>query len=113
MIELISIICSLVVCILTPIEVAKIRRGWVRKKFNGSSTEFIVAYRKQLNMLTWLGIVFGLIGIVLALFMTTGGDAVVKLVAGVIWLTVACIAFVCRRMLLDVPVAGSPSPSDA
>ena len=43
MIELISIVASLVVCILIPIEVGRIRRGWVRKNFAGDRGKFLAA----------------------------------------------------------------------
>ena len=51
MLELISIICSLAICILTPIEVHKIRAGRVRKGFAGDRAKHIAAFDKQL---TWL-----------------------------------------------------------
>ena len=51
MIELISIIASLAICILIPIEVGKIRSGWVRKKVAGDRPKFLAAYRSQLKLL--------------------------------------------------------------
>ena len=107
MIELISIICSLAICILTPIEVAKIRRGWVRKKFEGDREKFLVVYRSQLNLMTWLGIVFGFLSVGLAFIEDHSGELTVKLVAGAIWFAVAVISIVSRRALADVPSSGS------
>ena len=46
MLELISIIASLVLCVLIPIEVNKIRNGWVRPKFTGGRSKFLAAYRR-------------------------------------------------------------------
>src|SRR5262249_17160214 len=111
MIELIGIVCSLAICILTPIEVNKIRGGWVRKKFAGDRAKFLTAYRAQLKMLTILGLVFGIPFIGLALAESEPGKPTVKLVAAVIWFAVAAITFVGRRKLADVPDTVSPSPS--
>src|SRR5262245_61162891 len=111
MIELIGIICSLAICILTPIEVGKIRAGWVRKKFAGDRAKFLTAYRAQLKLLSWLGLVFGLLFIGLAFAETEPGEPVVKLVAAVIWFAVSGITFVGRRKLADVPDTTSPSAS--
>ena len=47
MLELISILAALIVCILIPIEVGKIRNGWVRKQFAGDRSKFLAAYRKR------------------------------------------------------------------
>ena len=111
MIELIGIICSLAVCILTPIEVGKIRNGWVRKKFVGDRAKFLTAYRAQLKMLTVLGLFFGVLFIGLAFLESEPGEPVFKLIAAVIWFAVSGITFVGRRKLADVPDTVSPSPS--
>jgi hypothetical protein len=113
MIELISIICSLAVCILTPIEVAKIRGGWVPEKFKGDREKFLTAHRGQLGLLTVLGIVFGILSIGLAFIEPTPGEGVVKVIAGVIWFAVFVICFVSRRMLSDSAISGSLTSSGA
>jgi hypothetical protein len=107
MIELISIVCSLAICILTPIEVARIRRGWVRPKFAGDREKFLTAYRRQLTLLTWLGIVFGALSVGLAFIEIHPGEGTVKFIAAAIWLAVACISFVSRRLIAGVSVARS------
>ena len=109
MIELIGIICSLAICILTPIEVGKIRNGWVRKKFAGDRAKFLTAYRAQLKMLTVLGLFFGVLFIGLAFLETEPGEPIVKLVAAVIWFAVSAITFVARRQLADVSDTAAPS----
>jgi hypothetical protein len=73
MLELISIIAGLAVCILIPIELGKIRKGWVHKKFAGDRPRFLAAYR------------------------------VVKVVGAVIWLTVSGLSFNALRELAKVP----------
>ncbi len=113
MIELISIVCSLAVCVITPIEVSRIRSGWVRPKFAGDREKFLTAYRKQLTMLTWVGVVFGLLSTALAFMETTPGEPIVKLVAAAIWFAVAVICFISRRMLPDADATGSLSGSSA
>ena len=103
MLELISILAALIVCILIPIEVGKIRNGWVRKQFAGDRPKFLAAYRKQLRLLMWLGLVFGVLGIGLAAIEANRGEAVVKLVAAVIWSAVSIISFIGLRQLAKVP----------
>jgi hypothetical protein len=113
MLELISIVCSLVLLVLTPIEVRKIRAGWVREKFKGDRGRFIAAYRKQLMLLTWLGVVFGVLTVGLAFIQSDPGESTIKIVAGLIWLAVACVCFVSRGMIPDEPSSGSPRDSGA
>ena len=99
MIELISIIASLALCILIPIEVNKIRNGWVRKTFTGDRPKFLAAYRRQLKLLMWLGLVFGVLSVALAPLESQAGEPVVKVVAGIIWFVVAGICFSSLRAL--------------
>ena len=66
MLELIAIIAGVVVCIMMPIELNKIRKGWVHKRFAGDRPKFLAAYRKQVRTLMWLGLFFGVAGIGLA-----------------------------------------------
>ncbi len=99
MLELISIICSLAICILTPIEVHKIRAGRVRKGFAGDRAKYIAAFDKQLSWLMWVGLVFGILTLGLAFIEKRPGEAVVKIVAAIIWFAVACITYIAHRQL--------------
>ena len=99
MIELIAIIASLILCITTLIEVAKIRKGWVRPKFGDDRQGFIAAYQRQLNYLTWLGLIFGVLLVGTAFLIAEPGEDLVKLVAAASWFAVAGICFVSRRRL--------------
>ncbi len=99
MLELISIICSLAICILTPIEVHKIRTGRVRKGFAGDRAKYIAAFDKQLGWLMWVGLVFGVLTLGLAFIEKRPGEAVVKIVAAIIWFAVACITYIAHRQL--------------
>jgi hypothetical protein len=99
MIELISILCSLLICILTPIEMRKIQSGWTNKKFEGNREGFLVAYRKQMTMMIYLGLGLGGLTAVLILIEDNPGERIVKAVAAAIWLAVAAICFVSRRNL--------------
>jgi hypothetical protein len=103
MLELISIIAGLVVCILIPVELGKIRKGWMHKKFAGDRPKFLAAYRKQLKMLMWLGLVFGVMGLGLAALEAHRGEAIVKVVGAVIWFTVSGLSFFSLRELAKVP----------
>jgi len=99
MLELSSIICSLAICILTPIEVHKIRAGRVRKGFAGDRAKYIAAFDKQLSWLMWVGLVFGILTLGLAFIEKRPGEAVVKIVAAIIWFAVACITYIAHRQL--------------
>src|SRR4029453_11980006 len=103
MLELISIIAGLAVCILIPIELGRIRKGWVHKKFAGDRPKFLTAYRKQLKMLMWLGLVFGVVGLGLATLEAHRGEAIVKVVGAVIWFTFSRPPFIPLRELAKVP----------
>ncbi|GEP60942.1 hypothetical protein [Reyranella soli] len=103
MLELISMVAGLIVCIMIPIEVGKIRKGWVRDKFKGDRPKFLAAYRKQLKMLAWLGLVFAVLGLGLAAVEERHGEAIVKVVGAVIWLAVSAISFFSLRTLENVP----------
>jgi hypothetical protein len=96
-------VCGLAVCVWLPIEMGKIRKGWVHKKFAGDRPRFLAAYRKQIRTLMWLGLVFGLAGIGLALVEDRPGGSIVKLVGAVIWLAVSGIAFTSLRALEQIP----------
>jgi hypothetical protein len=103
MLELISIIAGLVVCIMMPIELGKIRKGWVSKKFAGDRPKFLAAYRKQVKVLMWLGLIFGVSGIGLAAVESRHGEVIVKLIGAAIWLAVSGIAFVSHGELAKIP----------
>jgi predicted Na+-dependent transporter len=113
MLELISIIAGLVVCILIPVELGKIRKGWVHKKFAGDRSKFLAAYRKQLKALMWLGLVFGVLGIGLAAFEAHRGEAIIKIVGAVIWFAVSGLSFMSLRELAKVPDTEPVGKSEA
>lgn len=103
MLELISIVAGLIVCIMMPIEMARIRKGYVHKKFAGDRPKFLANYRKQLKMLMWLGLVFGVLGIGLAAVEERRGEVIVKLVGAAIWLAVSGISYYSLGELAKVP----------
>ena len=43
MLELIAMVAGLAVCVWMPIEMGKIRKGWVHKKFAGDRPKFLAA----------------------------------------------------------------------
>ncbi len=111
MLELISIVAGLIVCIMMPIEMAKIRKGWIHKKFAGDRPKFLAYYRKQIRMLMWLGLVFGVVGLGLAAVEARHGEVIVKIIGAVIWFSVSAVSFVSLGQLAKIPdtePAGSP-----
>jgi hypothetical protein len=106
MLELIAMVAGLAVCVWLPIEMGKIRRGWVHKKFAGDRPKFLAAYRKQIRTMMWLGLVFGVAGIGLALVEDRPGGSIIRLVGAAIWLAVSGIAFTSLRTLERIPDSG-------
>lgn len=106
MLELIAMVCGLVVCIMMPIELAKIRKGWVHRKYAGDRPKFLAAYRKQVRMLMWLGLFFGLAGIGLAAVADRQAESIVKLIGAAIWLAVSGFALNSLRALEQIPDSG-------
>jgi hypothetical protein len=108
MIELLVIIAAIAVLILTPIEVNRIQKGWVRKSFKGSHAEFIKAYRKQLLLMTWLGGVMGVAYVGIGLITEREYSDIAKYVIAVLWLAVAGMSYFMREKLANVQ---SPPPA--
>ena len=110
MIELIGIIACLIVCIVTPIQTARVRSGQVPAKFKGTPAEYRTAYLKQLNLLTWVGLGFGCLMLVLAVIPNdTPYEWVVKLISAGLWFALAGICFFSKRSLATAaPVPTAP-----
>ena len=99
MIELIGILACLVAAISVPLQVAKMRTGWMPKKFAGTPAEYAAVFRKQLTMLKWVGLGFGVLELAMIAIETTPGEWIVKLVAGLLWLTLSGLCFFYDRAL--------------
>ncbi|TXL71460.1 hypothetical protein FHP25_29980 [Vineibacter terrae] len=102
MLELIALVAAVVVCIWTPIETRKVRGGWMRKNFKGDHAEFVAKYRRQLTVMSWIGLVLGVLNIALGLVADGTAGLVVKLVAGAIWIAAGIVSMTSRR-ILDLP----------
>jgi hypothetical protein len=113
MLELIAIVAGLIVCVMMPIEMTKIRKGWVHKKFAGDRPKFLAAYRKQIRTLMWLGLFFGVAGIGLAALADQRAETIVKLIGAAVWLSVSGIAFTSLRTLAQIPDTGPVASSGA
>ena len=68
--------------------------------------DILAAYRKQIRTMMWLGLVFGVAGIGLALVEDRPGGSIIKLVGAAIWLAVSGIAFTSLRALERIPDTG-------
>jgi len=100
MIELIGIIACLIVCIVTPIQTAKVRSGQVPAKFKGTPAEYRAAYVKQLSLLIWVGLGFGCLMLVLAVIPNdTPYEWVVKLISAGLWFALGGICFFSRSSI--------------
>ena len=113
MIEIISIVVSLFVCIITPIAVREIRSGWVKPSFAGDRDKFVQTYNRQLAWQTLAGVVFGLLFLGLALIETPPAENTLQLIAAVIWFAMAVICFVSRRSLQNFTATTTLSNTSA
>ncbi|HXL99003.1 MAG TPA: hypothetical protein VN932_03665 [Rhizomicrobium sp.] len=105
MIELIGMLACVIVCVLIPVQTAKFRAGSYPKNAKVTPAQMLAAFRKQLSLFIWLGLVFGVLNAGLIFMEDEPGEWVVKLVACVLWFAASGIAFVSRRSLPDVPAA--------
>ena len=103
MLQQIAIVAGLIVCVMLPIELGKIRKGWVHKKFAGDRPKFLAAYRKQIRVMMWMGLVLGVAGIGLAAVADQRAETIVKLIASAVWLAVAGVAWTSLRALARMP----------
>jgi hypothetical protein len=103
MLELISILASLVLLVLTPIQTAQICAGKISPKFKGPPEAYVAAFRRQIGMFVWLGAVFAALDVVMIFLSTEPGEWIVKLVAAVLWLGVAAVSFHSRQKLANLP----------
>jgi hypothetical protein len=102
MIEILVIIAAIAVLILTPIEVNKIKTGWVRKSFKGTPAEFVTAYRKQLLIMIWFGGVMGLAYVGLGFLAEREDSDIAKFVIAALWLAVGAMSYFMREKLASV-----------
>lgn len=106
MLEIIVLVAAVFTCVWLPIEVNKVRSGWVHKRFKGDQAAFLIKYRKQLTMFTWLGLVLGVAFVALAILnYQDQANFIVKLVIGALWIAVSPIALMSRRKLDAGPIA--------
>jgi hypothetical protein len=103
MLELISIVASIALIILTPIQTAQICSGKFSPKLKSSPEAFVAAFRRQIGMLVWLGAVFAVLNFALIFMESEPGEWVVKLVAAVLWLGVCAVSFHSRQRLAKLP----------
>ncbi len=85
MIELIAILAGIAVLILTPIEINKIKKGWMRRTSRARSRISWSPIARQLMILIVVGLVFGVFNIALGFVEERPGENYVKFFAGVLW----------------------------
>jgi hypothetical protein len=117
MLQLISLICCIVLLILTPGQMRKLRAGILPAKFKGDPATYHAAYRKQLTMLIWVGTVFGTVSIALGLFDlsdvtgdTSKYEAYGQFVDAAVWIAVALSMAHHRRNLDSFTAQGAAQP---
>jgi hypothetical protein len=104
MLELIALICGVALTIWQPIEARRVAGGWTRPRFRGTRAEFLVAYRRQLTMFLWLGVVIAVLNIGMgAVLEDEPARRIARFVTAAVWLGVAASAFVSRRIADAAP----------
>jgi hypothetical protein len=104
MLELIALICGVVLTVWQPIEARRVAGGWTRPRFRGTREEFLVAYRRQLTMFLWLGVVIALLNIGMSLVLEDEpARRIARFVTAAVWLGVAGSAFLSRRIAEAAP----------
>jgi hypothetical protein len=108
MLELISILASLVLIVLMPMQTAQVCAGKISPKFKGEPEAYVAAFRKQVGLLIWLGAVFAGLNLVLIFLETEPGEWIVKLIAAVLWLGVCAVSVYSRQKLAKLPAPADP-----
>ncbi len=111
MIELISILASIVLLFVTPIQTAQICAGKINAKYKGTPEAYAAAFRKQIGLLVWLGAVFAALNLVLIFIEVEPGEWIVKLVAAMLWLGVFSVSLHSRQRLAKLPAPTGPEAS--
>jgi hypothetical protein len=99
MLELISILASIALIVLTPTQTAQICAGKISPKFQGTPQAYAAVYGKQINMLIWLGAVFAVLNIGMIFISPEPGEWIVKLISSALWAGVAGVSFFSRQKL--------------
>jgi hypothetical protein len=104
MLELIALICGIVLTIWQPIEARRVAGGWTRPRFRGTRAEFLVAYRRQLTMFLWLGVVIAVLNIGMGVVLEDEpARRIARFVTAAVWLGVAASSFLSRRIAEAAP----------
>lgn len=97
MIELIGLVACLIACIGVPIQAAQIRSGKMPAKFTGTREQYVAAFRKQLTLLQWVGLGFGVVDLAMIAIQTEPGEWIVSVVGALLWLTLGGMSFFYNR----------------
>ncbi|HXQ14792.1 MAG TPA: hypothetical protein VN814_09240 [Caulobacteraceae bacterium] len=113
MLELISILASLVLLVMTPIQTSQICEGKISPKYKGTPQAYAAAFRKQIGIFVWLGAVFGVLDVVMIFMDPEPGEWIVKAVAAALWLGVSGVSLYSRQRLarLPTPAEGGGGPA--
>lgn len=106
MLELISILCSLALLVLTLVQTQQICAGTISPKIKSTPTAYAAAFRKQIGLYVWLGAVFGAVDLVLIFIDPEAGEWIVKLVAAMLWFGVCAASVYSRQRLAKLAAPG-------
>jgi hypothetical protein len=104
MLELIALLAGVVLTVWQPIEARRVAGGWTRPRFRGTREEFLLAYRRQLTMFLWLGVVIAVLNIGMGVLLEDDpARRIARFVTAAVWLGVAASGFVSRRIADAAP----------
>jgi hypothetical protein len=104
MLEPIALLCGVVLALWQPIEARRMAGGSSRPCFRGTRAEFLVAYRRQLAIFLWIGVVIAAANIAMGLALEDEpARRMTRFVTAAVWLGVAASAALSRRIAGAAP----------
>jgi hypothetical protein len=108
MLEILSMLAAVALLIITPIQTGQVCAGKINPKFKGSPAEYVVAFRRQLGLLIFLGAISGVVNLALIFLNSGSAEWLFSLLGAALWLGVALASYLSIRKLatLSAPSEG-------
>jgi hypothetical protein len=99
MIMLIATVCFVIATVMSAVQAAKIRGGWIPEKFAGRAGEFLVRKHKEYAMIAWAGVVCGPLFLVIAAIEWGKPASYERLAYGIILIVCGAVMFAMKAQL--------------
>jgi hypothetical protein len=113
MLELISILASIALLVVTPIQTAQICAGKISPKYRGTPEAYAAVFREQIDLLVCLRVVLAALNLGLIFIATEPGEWIVNLVAAMLWAGVFAVSFHSRQRLVKLTLPSARGGSSA